>query len=545
LTSAGARRAIGAKAVSADFARVNVETAELTEEYRYKQELSRNRWTAAAGEPVGRIRVVVPYDGGGHFTREAIADLGVEGISGEALIGHLVLSGYGHTDLGLDAGLDETAGAIPLQVPVGGELSAEDLAADRQAFVLAHEYRADLGHLPAVPIAVQAFLLDPDGVDLARYRTAVDDIKRLIKSLPGIDAVSAEGRRRFEQQAAQTPVPGSQYSLKELISDLATQIQQQVSFRSSLQLRLVVLLFLPSDGPPADSVRKRGAEQIAGKAGDSSEPRLERVAIEWPTITSLRAVHLEIPGSKTQPRIVYNPNTRCVEWFEVPMTLLDGDSHGGLRTYSSPPMILNIEQPGELYERPSLRGTVSARVDGTLLSGTQARLFDATGRPVRAPATSLRSVVEAEFELILGDAFTGRILSPFQHLVFDQVIPDPARIADVETALESRGFDVVKLSLEGESAPAGGTGLKHFLFADRAEGPDTMQLWIYIEGRNYTTERESQRAGGTKYTTKLDSGELKIYVRGSLPGDSRELVLEMNTLQKVLREQFARIRQIA
>lgn len=526
---AGVRRSLGARpaaGTSGGFARVNVESAELVEEYRYRQGLSRNPWTNQRSAPVGRLRVVVPYDGGEHFTRDAVADLAVGGASDEALIGHLVLSGYTHTDLPADLGLDDTVGAIPLNVPVAGTVGEQDLTADRQAYVISHEYRPDPHHLPSVPISVSAELLDPDGVDLAKYDAAGETIKQVLESLPGIDQVSAEGRRLFEQLAGQTPVgPNGEYTLQSLIADLATQIQQRVSFRSSLQLRLTVRLHLPAEVEP--SVR----------------PVLERVAIEWPSITSLRTVHLEIRGTRDRrPRVIYNPNTRCVEWFEVPMAALEKEPQGGIRTYSSPPMVLTIEQPGELYEEPDLRGSVTARIDGALLSGVQTRLFNATGGLVDDGVTRLCSIVEDDFELVLGDAFAGRTLTPFQHLHFDQVKPDEARVADVVTALESRGFDVWKLSLAGNAAQTG-SGLKYFLLADRAEGPDLMELWIYIEGQHYATKQESQRAGGLKYTTEFASGELKVYIRGSLRGDSRELVLEMNALQKALREQFARIRQ--
>jgi hypothetical protein len=48
--------------------------------------------------------------------------------------------------------------------------------------------------------------------------------------------------------------------------------------------------------------------------------------------------------------------------------------------------------------------------------------------------------------------------------------------------------------------------------------------------------------GGHTYKSTLDSGELKVYIRGSLERDSRELTREMNALQHSLRERFDRLR---
>ncbi len=43
---------------------------------------------------------------------------------------------------------------------------------------------------------------------------------------------------------------------------------------------------------------------------------------------------------------------------------------------------MRFEQPGELYAQDKLVITVDAEIPGELLSGTQARLFDARGIPL-------------------------------------------------------------------------------------------------------------------------------------------------------------------
>jgi hypothetical protein len=50
--------------------------------------------------------------------------------------------------------------------------------------------------------------------------------------------------------------------------------------------------------------------------------------------------------------------------------------------------------------------------------------------------------------------------------------------------------------------------------------------------------------GGITHSTSLPSGELRVVIRGSLPGDSEgRLTHEMNMLHEALRERYGRARQ--
>ena len=69
-----------------------------------------------------------------------------------------------------------------------------------------------------------------------------------------------------------------------------------------------------------------------------------------------------------------------------------------------------------------------------------------------------------------------------------------------------------------------------------------MKLLLYIEGKQYKTQRTARVADGHTFTSMFDSGEMNIYIRGELPRDSRELTREMNGLQRSLREKFDHLR---
>jgi hypothetical protein len=488
-------------------ARARPETVRLVEHYFYEQEISRNPSNRGSAAPTGRIELTVPYDGHKYFTRQACADvtnaLGAPPptAAAEALVGHLLLAGYADTDLGDLLDLNDRYGSVPIRVPIpaaGDSAELDELQADRRTCVITYDYAPRRDRPRLVPIHVQADLLDPDSVDL-----------------PSIDGMTTDG--------------GS------LINDIARKITQQVSFRPHLLLRIVVRLDIPRR--PGQKVRR---------------PKVARMALDWPTITSLRALHLSI-GEDDAP-ITYNPMAKSLEWSDVRMWAAQDSADGDVQTYRSADMFLWIEQPGELYQQESLDGVVEVEIPGQLLSGMEARLYDAVGARPSGRGPQLTSKVSTRLRLILDDAFARRTLSPWQQLHFDEVIPDEMRIADIVTALKDRGFELVtdEPIVRSETAarndravrngPAADTHVERFLRARKSEGPDIMELWLVVEGRRYQTERQNQVPGGHTYKSTFESGELKVYMRGTLPRDSRELTHEMNALQRALRERFDRQR---
>jgi hypothetical protein len=173
-----------------------------------------------------------------------------------------------------------------------------------------------------------------------------------------------------------------------------------------------------------------------------------------------------------------------------------------------------------------------------LLSGTDARLFDATGSLRRQPKCELESVISTEFSLTLDDAFARRVQSPYQQMHFDEVILTGARVDDITTALRNRGFSVTSsrstvIQQDGDAT--------WWLIADRPHGPDTLSMLIYLSGKRYRTRRQRQVEGGMAYQTTVESGDLQLYVYGFLRGDSKTVVQEMNALRRALRERFDRL----
>jgi hypothetical protein len=303
------------------------------------------------------------------------------------------------------------------------------------------------------------------------------------------------------------------------VEELIGQVGQVSSFHHDLMLSVTVELYLPRQRRPL-----------------SPPPRVRQMSLDWPTVTSLRGLQLMVAG-ESHP-LAYDPTTRRLQWTDVPMEPVLEEPDGDFDSCRSRPMVLFIHHPGELYEQRDLTGRVEVEIQGHLLSGLGARLFDATGRP-GATEPELSSHLVADLRLILDDAFHRRVLTPYQSLHFDELIPDRMRLADIRAALRDRGF---RIEPTREPPGAGADELNYFLWASHPRGPDVMQLWLFVEGKRYSTQRQTQLPGGLMFTSTFESGELKIHMGGILPGDSRGVTHEMNALQVALRDRFERLR---
>ncbi|HEX6519576.1 MAG TPA: hypothetical protein VF070_06100 [Streptosporangiaceae bacterium] len=472
-------------------ARAWLESAKIEEKYQYSQEISLNAAVRRTGEPAGEIKLVLPYDGEKYFTRQAHRDVSSARDAGaapadEAIVGFLALTGYEKTNLEGALGLEDNYGSAPIRVrlpspPGAGE--DDQLLTDLSACVVSHEYRPEEPQV--IPVHIGIELDDPD----------------------------TAGIRRRQEMLGRYP-------------------ERQLDFEPDLWLRMTVRLYLPRS-------RVEGAEA-----------KVSKVFMSWPTHTSLSSLDLRAAG---QARLRYNPEEEHeghkggLEWSDVPMALEAAepaaeqarisdasDDDDEIVTLSSREMTLYISKPGELYKRETLSGRVEVTVN-RLLSGVDARLFDATGmrcRP-RRPGLKLKSTVTTEFSLPLDDAFARRTLSPYQWLHFDEVIPSGMRIDDIVTALRNRGFKV--------SEPHDPDPENCWLTAQLVHGPDRLRLDVYVTGEQHKTKRKRSVKGGMTYRTAVGSGELRIYVFGSLRADSQPVVHEINALRRALRERFDRL----
>jgi hypothetical protein len=552
------------------YARALLERAEITERYFVEQEISRNSWTRAGRSPAGRIELAMPYDGHTHFTRAAIADVvrqarSEAGLGGGAVIGHLVLKDFPPVHFQDWRDLGGRYGSMAIKVPLGPGApdDLDQLSADQRIGATRCDFQPD--EAAVIPARLEIDLFDPDSLDL-----------------PPADL------RVFEFDTDEA---------RQGINDGIAKIVRHVSFKDELVMQIVVHASLPDQA-------ELGRPQ----------PRVSRVAIRWPTITSLESLRLEIASEQPQlgrplqlskRSFQYNPVTRCVEWYlgdkdacgkmysaegkaeanerpgrpeepgtgeeaqaddkpekdnqdqepELIDTGEDGPGAGIVRNYKSMPMLLSIRHPGELYKRDDLEVTAEVQVPGYLLSGMSARVYDATGYFLKKPL-KLTTRIYADATLRLDDAFAMRDRSPSQHLFFDEVIPDEVRITDIKMTLEDRGFAVQKVwssdaEARAEDDESGAEQDKKpktdswLLVAHRKMGPDDIVLWILAEGTHAGTDRDRvMPGGGVMHKTWLPSGELRLVIRGSLPGDGDgRLTHEMNALHGMLWERYTRLRQ--
>jgi hypothetical protein len=500
------------------YARARVESAKIEEKYEYRQEISLNADVSEMGEPAGLIKVVLPYDGDEFFTRDAYADVSAarrgDAIpADEAVVGFLALTDYEKTDLEGPLGLQGNYGSVPIAVRLPdrpGPDETDQLIIDNSECVISQGYRPEA--LRIVPVHVDMELDDPD---------------------------TAESPDRPQRSSEVDGIADLLARLLERIKAIGNAPERQLDFEPGLWLRITVRLHLPR-----------------GQA-DGVEAKVSKVSMSWPTHTSLSSLELH---ANSRSGLQYNPEQEHdgrkggLEWSDVPMTLIGqqrdaenvraaGDSAAEdedpevrkeLVTLTSGEMTLSISNPGDFYKRDALSGRIEVTVN-RLLSGMDARLYDAAGRsyPARRSGLKLTSVVTTEFSLSLYDAFVRRVMSPYQWLYFDEVIPSALRLDDIAMALRNRGFTVASVRNHDPADCC--------IEAHRVQGPDLLRLQVYVRGERHKARRERSVDGVMTYRTAVVSGDLRLYVYGSLRGESKPVVQEINALRRALRERFDRL----
>jgi hypothetical protein len=497
------RSALGARRGRGDdklYARAKPEKAEITESYSVAQEISKNPSMQVDGEGTGRIEMKIPYDGRDYVTRQAVDDV-ERGIAmrpgaGErkAIVGHLLLTDHARTDLRNTIQPHSQVGVIPLAVPVTSANGSLNLTADRQTCVIGYDYQPDAP--PIYPIDLDIKLYDPDNLNLNLYE--FETLTKLGNARP---------------------------------SEVIEKLRQEASFSSELLLSIVVRISLP-----------------VKKAYSRLTPMVRRMSVDWPTITSLGTTRLYVPHELSdrgdpelrQVPVRYNPVKSRLEWEYIPVRQPSesGDAgDAGVRIYHSEVMMLNIGHPGELFKEEKLEVNAEVEVPGYLLSGLEARLFDATGdKQGRQPKLTTRFHIRTD--LYPADVFAGRTFSPYQQFVFDDIIPNEMRITDIVTVLRNSRFEVNE-PWSGPENESGTQTPKWLLTARRSQGPDDLDLLVAVEGKRHVMDREQIMAESmVKISGNKESGQLKISVLGMLPRDHKELTREMNALQQALRDRF-------
>lgn len=500
------RATLGSRRGNADdrlYARATPEKVEIAETYSVTQEISKNPGSER-GTPTGRIEMVIPYDGGEYFTRQAVGDVeravAARGRAEArtAIVGHLLIADHRRTDLYQSMRQHGEFGVIPLEVPVtSADGKTGRLTSDRRASVMSYDYAPEPPDLYPVDLDVRLF--DPDILDLEwDYLLDASDVDP---------------------------------------ADLIKRLTQEARFKSELLLAVQVYLTLPV------------------KRGQLLEPVVKRVSIGWPTVTSIATTQLAIlaphdpqsrpgtgrPGYEQRP-IRYNPVERRLEWEDVhflPPGKASDDQDVVNRTYTSAQMQLIIGHPGELFAADQLTVHAEVEVPGYLLSGVEARLYGATGNRVHAgpagPLPELMTRINATATLQLDDAFAKREFAPYHQVVFDQVVPNEMRITDIVTVLKMAQFDVDPPWEDPQNRAASSTP-KWVLRAHRPK--DSLRLTIAVEGNRHSFEEHVVEQGRVGQRRTRDSGWIKLSVRGVLPRDHQELTRQMNELQAALRDRY-------
>lgn len=464
------------------FARASPESLEAIETYSYEQNISRSSFLRSSAAPTGRIEIHVPFDGHRTFPRQARDDiehqLGTKlSANGRtARIGFLALAGFNRSDLKSVLNLSDRSGAVPLAIPLNGNdiKSLDQFAGDHRACEIDFTYVPESPEL--IPINIDLSLWDEDSLSSLERELVIESSER-----------------------------GSE--------DLTVQVRTQENFLRNLLLQMTASLSLPKGFLP-----------------DDAKPVITRMSLRWPTITSLRGLHLFVGESKEEFPVHYDPVSQCLEWFQVP--LVRSSAEGTVcQSFHSEPIRLLIDYPGEWVSQTHLDGSMEVELPGRLLSGLEMALIDSLGRRTATIKPKLTTKLQLDYRLVLGDSFARRTLSPYQHLYFQEVIPDEMRLADIKNALADRGFKTWSRAIPGRD-------LQYIFLAERSEAPDPLRLAVVVVGIHQEAERQTQVNDKQTVKSTVSSGDLRIYVRGELRGKSQRLIQEMIAFQNALRYLF-------
>lgn len=487
------------------YARAIPKIITLTETYCYEQEISRNPYDKEIKNPVGKIEIVQPYDGGKYFPKHAIKD--VEKQIGDntsvrdihALIGYLAISGYDETDLHNLLSQDDS---IPLRIPVG------NLRNEQLYCLLNHEYCPESPEL--LPIQVNAHVLD-------------DDI--ILYNLP------------LPQDLLTRTSSWSHKELAALEDKVIKLVRNGFTFGDSSLANRLMLFFQVRLSLPINQLTK-------------TNPKIHRLSLSWPTSTSSSNLKLAVDSLLNPSKnLSYNPLSKCLEWFDVEFKFkknsqiqyeINGeDEQTQIGIWESSPMYLLVGQPSELYQENILKGEVNVEIPEYLLSGIQARFygFNKVVGELEEKLPSLSTSLITHFNLILDDAFQKRAKSASLELKLDKILPDQSCIRDIVNELNTQGFSVLFNEKLPDTKSNGEKNLTWIISAEKSEGIDSITLWIVVHGSELEIISTIQ-GSKSEHMSKDRSGNLSLYLFGKYAGSSHILTKKMKTLQEELRRKF-------
>lgn len=493
----------------------------LTERYAYRQDASVEAVLSELSPPEGRLQVEVPYDGSMHLRQETIDD---------------VTRAYGNEP--------------PNRVRIGHVLGLSPGSVDMSEEESSHRFETAI-RAHSIPVDVPPPSIGPGTTGLQSGHVAVIDAQyrpdrleiyplKVDLSIDDIDSPDDTEKSRQER---------SQYAgWIRLTLQVHIRLQARTYLESSEHLPHPLSLHMSIDWPKATSLKNVNFA-YAGLAPDNDRKRLRLSAIR------------------------YNPQRQCLEWNAtwlvdaVPESKEEDPRFVCTQLSETLTFVIDLLQPGEFSTVDVLRGRAEARVEGILGSGFTPFFVDAQGdfisnhgaqgddgdrsvpsflpgkRGLQRFASHIRTPKTTTFSLdyafSLNDVFRDRRLKPYFKLHFDEVIPSEARDRDIISALQSREFNVDKISDNGPSSA--GRSHRTILVAKRNIGLDEMTIVVTIEGQTSMTERK--RTGeDMSLTTNLESGHMEIHVLGSIPRNDQSLIKELNAVHRILHNTFKYVR---
>ena len=460
------------------FARASPTRVQIIERYHYDLPISHLRRPSESAAPDGRILAHAKYDGDTSFSHLSLRDVQLA---------------------------RRNARRDPDTVEIG-----------RVAFANVH--RTDLGRvLPGVQQVGTTPLRLP--LSSAHLRSDAD--------LVG-DRVQYMLRQRYQPQSLETIPLTASVTMTDAVAFLSSR---------SIVLELHVGLVVPR-GCVADD------ETIPN-------PRITALSLDWPVDAPPDSVEVILDHTGPNAAVLrqqddtahidrrrarYQPEMQGLTWSNLTMLRSGGDTDESIHYAAK--IYLNVRNPSQIDGLRELRGRIVVELPDVLLSGIQARLYDATGRPRDGELLKKLTVVTGNISVAPEYAIERRHVGQHVTLQFLGVRPASERFDDTVQVLEERGFEREPEIGPGPECDCEGTIVAPICWYRKQIGANMLALGVSMCGSEDEVERKQADTTGRTITRIATTGRVKVHLNGALRADHATLTHELMRIHNAVRNRF-------
>lgn len=472
----------------------------IKEEYIYQAGISKNDYIKMVSDPLGKIKIQVPYDGERYFPMQSSNALMSEKDLDHLRIGWLAVGepkdweGNWLQKVGADV-LDVN---IPLRTD---EINEEDWTADEFSALFLHDYFLERPRYYPISIdlevrdyaAISPFMVSRDLRKLAKD----DDFWKLL----------------FEKSS-------EIYQGNNLSFEIVIQISlPTVLVNKDISVGLEKLILIWPKFPPKEQFQ---IWQLDTKKGNWKN-------VDW----------------------VYEPDRNEIVLAYLEMNQVGSKNGSPLTKYWSIIRVDLMFASGDLIKEDKIDGKAIIKVENALLSGRDVAWINLDGQKDKAANVKKQTVIDASFKAFLSDRFANKQSFISRAWRFPGVSLTPSRIVDIVSILQDQGYSIIYPDIinndenqdtQKEKETERGHIVGRRLVIESEQDPYELKVFIDVRGTALTTtKRERRIAEEETFITEIPTQELLINYFAQINGPGRIVALDADNIMLRLKEQFSTV----